>query len=247
MSKSRIWFSAFCALFLAGMQVSAVFAENIVIVEGKRYEQVGDKLYPQIDATWTDLQGVEHPKWMTDYSSYIAPVTKPMNLAPNKAQQGRGNLKVAIGGSPDERRQSSEESDPRSLISTRDLGCKHYLTIGADMLFDFDKATLTNKAEKVLFVLGPMLEKYAKNPIVIEGHTDAIGTDEYNQNLSEQRAQTVRDWLAAHGFVTQSASIKGYGKSCPIAANTYNDGTDFPQGRAKNRRVEIYANTCQSE
>jgi outer membrane protein OmpA-like peptidoglycan-associated protein len=63
--------------------------------------------------------------------------------------------------------------------------------------------------------------------------------------LSEQRAATVRDWLAAHGYVPASTPIKGYGKADPVAPNTKPDGSDDPQGRQKNRRVEVVIQTCK--
>jgi outer membrane protein OmpA-like peptidoglycan-associated protein len=82
------------------------------------------------------------------------------------------------------------------------------------------------------------------NKIAIEGHTDSIGGADYNMTLSENRARAVRDWLAAHGFIPAASAIKGYGKTRPIAPNTTPDGKDDPQGRQKNRRVEIVIATC---
>lgn len=76
------------------------------------------------------------------------------------------------------------------------------------------------------------------------GHTDAIGSDDYNDRLSEARAKTVRDWLASHAFVPAETGIKGMGKRQPIAANSKPDGSDDPEGRQKNRRVEVDIDTC---
>jgi len=80
----------------------------------------------------------------------------------------------------------------------------------------------------------------------IEGHTDAKGGDAYNMKLSEVRARTVRDWLANHGAIPAETPIKGYGKRVPIVPNTTSDGKDDPEGRQKNRRVEIVFETCKS-
>ncbi|HLK24527.1 MAG TPA: OmpA family protein, partial [Caulobacteraceae bacterium] len=83
-------------------------------------------------------------------------------------------------------------------------------------------------------------------PERVEGHTDAIGSDAYNMTLSEARARTVRDWLSARGAIPAATPIKGYGKRDPIAPNTRPDGSDDPEGRQKNRRVDILFSTCKA-
>jgi outer membrane protein OmpA-like peptidoglycan-associated protein len=122
--------------------------------------------------------------------------------------------------------------------------CEERLTTVADALFELDKATLEPDAERTLSVLGPQIAQRGPHPIVIEGHTDALGSDAHNQTLSEARATTVRNWLAAHRFVPASTPIRGYGKKRPITPNTKPDGTDDPLGRQKNRRVEVIIKTC---
>ncbi len=122
--------------------------------------------------------------------------------------------------------------------------CEERLTTVADALFEFDKATLNPDAEQTLAVLGPQIAQRGKHPVVIEGHTDAIGSDAHNQALSEQRAAAVRGWLAAHGYVPALTPIKGYGKKRPVAPNAKPDGSDDPVGRQKNRRVEVVIKTC---
>ncbi|MCA9816401.1 MAG: OmpA family protein [Candidatus Obscuribacterales bacterium] len=123
-------------------------------------------------------------------------------------------------------------------------GCKHRLSIFGDTLFDFDKYDLTDRAEETLNALGPMLHDMKRKSVEVEGHTDSIGTDEYNQELSLKRARAVSEWLVSHGFLDSGATIKGYGESRPVAANTYSDGSDNAAGRQKNRRVEIVIDTC---
>jgi outer membrane protein OmpA-like peptidoglycan-associated protein len=129
-------------------------------------------------------------------------------------------------------------------ISTHKAACKESLTVGADALFAFDKSTLSPDASKTLDALGPLVKKAAAHAIVINGYTDAIGSDTYNQTLSEARARTVRDWLAQHGDVPASTPIHGYGKSDPVAPNTNSDGSDNPKGRQLNRRVTVVIDTC---
>ncbi|MGA8575529.1 MAG: OmpA family protein [Candidatus Cybelea sp.] len=129
-------------------------------------------------------------------------------------------------------------------IKTTTQPCGKKYTVGADALFAFDKYTLSPDAEKTLSVLGPMLKKSANQPIHVDGYTDAIGSESYNMTLSEERAKTVRDWLAAHGYIPASRPYAGHGKADPVAPNTKPDGTDDPSGRQKNRRVEITVGAC---
>ena len=90
----------------------------------------------------------------------------------------------------------------------------------------------------------PEITKLGGRPNRIEGHTDSIGTDAYNQKLSEARARTVRDWLAKRNVIPASTPIRGFGKSMPIAPNTTADGKDDPEGRQRNRRVEVVFEGC---
>ena len=124
-------------------------------------------------------------------------------------------------------------------------GCTQQLTVGSDALFAFNQATLTATAQKTLAVLGPAIKKVGEHPVQIRGYTDSIGSDGYNQLLSEQRARAVRDWLAAHHFIAATTPIQGFGKKNPVAPNTNPNGSDNPAGRAKNRRVEVLIDTCK--
>jgi outer membrane protein OmpA-like peptidoglycan-associated protein len=123
-------------------------------------------------------------------------------------------------------------------------GCERRLSVVGDALFDFDKASLRPDAEETLAAAAPEISKLGGKPLRIEGHTDAIGSDSYNQKLSEARATAVRDWLAAHSIVPVATPIKGYGKTMPIAPNTTADGKDDPAGRQKNRRVDVVFEAC---
>jgi outer membrane protein OmpA-like peptidoglycan-associated protein len=125
-------------------------------------------------------------------------------------------------------------------------GCENRLSVLADALFDFDKASLRPDAEATLREALPEISKAAGRVARVEGHTDGKGTDAYNMKLSEARGRTVRDWLGANGAIPASTPIKGYGKRMPVAPNTTIDGRDDPDGRQKNRRVEIVFETCKS-
>jgi len=117
------------------------------------------------------------------------------------------------------------------------------VNLSADVLFDFDKADLKPAAEGSLGELVTVVKAYPDATIDIEGHTDAKGADAYNQALSERRAAAVAQWLVAHGAGDASRlRTKGWGRTRPIAPNTKADGSDDPEGRAKNRRVEVVVN-----
>ena len=112
------------------------------------------------------------------------------------------------------------------------------IALSADVLFDFDKADLKPEAQASLDKVAAVLKSYPKATATIEGHTDSKGDGNYNQKLSERRAESVRKWLAAHG-ATLPMTTRGMGQKKPVAPNAKPDGTDDPQGRQKNRRVEI--------
>lgn len=103
----------------------------------------------------------------------------------------------------------------------------------SDILFDVDKATLKAGAEANIRRIAAVLDQYPDNAIVVEGHTDAQGTDAYNQKLSEDRAASVRASLVSGGVDPGNITSKGFGESQPVATN------DTPAGRQQNRRVEV--------
>jgi outer membrane protein OmpA-like peptidoglycan-associated protein len=114
------------------------------------------------------------------------------------------------------------------------------IDLAADVLFDFDKADLKKEAGPTLQNLATVLKANPGSKVTIEGHTDGRGADDYNQKLSEARAATVKQWLVANAQAdAASIATRGWGKTKPVAQNAKPDGSDDPEGRAKNRRVEI--------
>ncbi len=114
------------------------------------------------------------------------------------------------------------------------------VNLSADVLFDFDKADLKPEAEPQLVELATVVKGYPGASVAIEGHSDGKGADAYNQTLSEKRAASVAQWLVAKaGASAPQLHTRGWGKTKPIAPNTKPNGADDPDGRAKNRRVEI--------
>lgn len=113
------------------------------------------------------------------------------------------------------------------------------IDLAADVLFEFDRAELLPRAREVLSRAAAIIRDQAQGTVLIEGHTDSKGDDAYNQRLSEQRAAAVRDWFAANGMREFSFSASGLGERQPVAPNEKPDGSDDPEGRQKNRRVQI--------
>lgn len=113
------------------------------------------------------------------------------------------------------------------------------LTVNNDVLFDFDKAELRPQAEGALRRVVEIIRQRNPRAVRIVGHTDAIGSDAYNRQLSERRARSVQAWLAAHAQGLPPLEAVGRGESDPVAPNTTPGGADNPEGRQQNRRVEV--------
>lgn len=112
------------------------------------------------------------------------------------------------------------------------------ITFDSGLMFDFDSYSLRPQTKTNLTQLAETLNKYEETNILIEGHTDAKGSDTYNQTLSENRADAVSEFLESNNVDNQRITSVGYGEAQPIAEN------ESEAGRQQNRRVEvaIYAN-----
>lgn len=126
-------------------------------------------------------------------------------------------------------------ADLDARVTAREIA----VDLPGDVLFDFDKATIRREAETVLEKVVALIKAHPRSRVHIDGHADAKGDDAYNRKLSERRAAAIKDWLVAHGAVAGNLTARGWGRSKPVAANTRPDGSDDPEGRQKNRRVEI--------
>lgn len=114
------------------------------------------------------------------------------------------------------------------------------IDLAADVLFEFDKADLLPAAEATLQKAAAFVRERSKGIVRIEGHTDSKGDDDYNLRLSRKRAESVRDWFVQKGSVgSVQFSVEGLGEKKPLVPNAKSDGSDDPNGRQKNRRVQI--------
>jgi outer membrane protein OmpA-like peptidoglycan-associated protein len=107
------------------------------------------------------------------------------------------------------------------------------ITFSSGILFDVDKANLKDPYKGELSQLATILNKYEDTNILLAGHTDSTGSDEYNLELSRRRADSVASYLSGQNVNRARFTTEGYGKTDPIASN------DTAEGRAQNRRVEV--------
>jgi outer membrane protein OmpA-like peptidoglycan-associated protein len=107
------------------------------------------------------------------------------------------------------------------------------VTFDSGILFDHDSYALKTATRENLNDLSGTLNKYDDTDVQVLGHTDATGTDEYNEKLSDRRASSVKTYLAGQGVASSRMSTEGYGETDPVATN------DTAEGRQLNRRVEL--------
>jgi outer membrane protein OmpA-like peptidoglycan-associated protein len=136
-----------------------------------------------------------------------------------------------IGNYMDEQAAELERDLEGAKIERVGEGIK--ITFQSGILFDVDKSDLKAEAQENISQLAVILNKYEDTNILLEGHTDSDGAEDYNMALSERRARAVQSYLAQREVVAQRMSVMWYGESQPIADNT------TAEGKAANRRVEV--------
>lgn len=160
------------------------------------------------------------------------------------AQLGRANAQIALQGqalqSEQQRREDAEKRAAAAAAALAALGSVKQeprgmvITLSGSVLFASNQSDLLPGAQSKLNDVADALTKQdSESKIVVEGHTDSQGAPAYNQDLSQRRAQAVRDYLVAHGIAADRVTAQGFGLTKPIADNA------TPEGRANNRRVEI--------
>ena len=137
----------------------------------------------------------------------------------------------AIGNYMDRQAAEMKRKLPEAAVARE--GDKLYVALPSGILFDVDKTEIKPAARESIAKAAEVLVTYPDTYITVEGHTDSTGTTEYNQKLSEWRADAVRDMLMGDGVPASRLSIKGYGESDPVADNS------TPEGRQSNRRVQL--------
>jgi outer membrane protein OmpA-like peptidoglycan-associated protein len=138
---------------------------------------------------------------------------------------------AVIGSYMDKQAKEMEQDLAGAKIERVGEGIK--ITFDSGLLFDVAKSDLRPEAQTNLGKLGVILNKYPDTNILIEGHTDSDGSEEYNQTLSERRAQAVSHYLASQSVLSSRMNSMGYGEKQPIADNSTS------AGKQANRRVEV--------
>jgi outer membrane protein OmpA-like peptidoglycan-associated protein len=141
-----------------------------------------------------------------------------------------GTAGAIIGNQMDQRAKEIEQTVPAAVVER--VGEGIHVTFPSGLLFDFDSDVVRSNAATNLNELARNLAKYNDSNLMIAGHTDATGSSQYNQSLSERRAQSAARYLTAQG-VSRHIATAGLGEREPVASN------NTEAGRQQNRRVEI--------
>ena len=138
-----------------------------------------------------------------------------------------------IGNRMDRQAERIQEEIPGAEVTRVGEGINVTFNEGAGVYFDTNKSNIKGTSVETLNKLSGILKEYPKTVILVEGHTDSAGTDEYNLGLSKLRAESVTNYLISQGIEADRFTTKWYGESQPVADNS------TAEGKSKNRRVEI--------
>ncbi|HET8735656.1 MAG TPA: OmpA family protein [Pricia sp.] len=138
-----------------------------------------------------------------------------------------------IGNRMDRQAERIEEEIPGAEVTRVGEGINVTFTEDQGVYFDTNKSAVEGTSEETLNKMAGILKEYPKSNILVEGHTDSAGPDDYNMNLSKQRATSVSDYLLSQGIDKSRLTTKWYGENQPVADN------ETKEGKSKNRRVEM--------
>jgi outer membrane protein OmpA-like peptidoglycan-associated protein len=147
---------------------------------------------------------------------------------------GIGGLAGAgIGAYMDKQEQEMRRRTAGTGIDVSRQGDDLILNMPSGITFDFNSSAVRPQFRQTLDQVADTLRQYDRTYVDVYGHTDSVGSDDYNQALSERRAGAVADYLSTHGVQSARLATRGFGETQPVASN------DTEEGRAENRRVEI--------
>ena len=142
-----------------------------------------------------------------------------------------GAAGVIIGHQMDQQARELDQNIPGAEVERVGEGIQ--VTFESGLLYDFNSAEVKPTARQNLQTLAASLDRYPDTELLIAGHTDSVGTDSYNQQLSERRAQAAADYLVSQGVSRSRLRTVGMGEAEPV------DTSNTEAGQARNRRVEI--------
>jgi outer membrane protein OmpA-like peptidoglycan-associated protein len=177
-----------------------------------------------------------------DQARSAAEAAKAEALAQQRALAGEAERARLRAADADRLRQEAEAEKAKlrqdllnqlnMILETRD-SARGLIVNMSDVLFDFNKYTLRPGAREKLAKISGIVLAHPGLKLEVEGHTDSVGSDEYNQKLSDNRADSVRSYLVSQGVKSESIAARGFGESRPVADN------NNAAGRQQNRRVEL--------
>ncbi|WP_404365518.1 OmpA family protein [Marinobacter sp.] len=184
-----------------------------------------------------DISEIEHAAYLAQRHAQIAREQgerAELQKQIDSAEERRRELKLQMrSGEAEEARREAEELRQRlEELQAEKTDRGMVLTLG-DVLFDLNRAELKASGETTVERLAEFLREYPERRVRVEGYTDSTGSASYNQQLSERRAEAVRDALVNMGISQDRIETKGFGEKFPVASN------DTSGGRQQNRRVEI--------
>ena len=216
--------------------------------------QDADQALRRAERVWTDdhdTEEVQHLSYLTTQRVEIAKTVTEKKLAEGSIQQANQERdQVLLDARTHEAQRAQHEAagaKQQAQVATTQaqqlqqelaaLQAKQtdrglVLTLG-DVLFETGQADLRAGALRNLYPLVTFLQKYPERQVMIEGHTDSVGSESSNLELSQRRADAVRAFLLQNGAKASQITTRGYGKTSPVASN------DTAAGRQQNRRVEI--------
>jgi outer membrane protein OmpA-like peptidoglycan-associated protein len=180
----------------------------------------------------------EQAKLEADQARQQAEAAKADALAQQQAAQAEAErARQAANQAEQDKEQTRQRllAQLNQVLQTRE-SARGLIVSMPDVLFDFNKYTLKPGARERLAKVAGILEAYPGLTVQIEGHTDNVGSEEYNQKLSEQRANSVREFLVSQGVPSNSVTERGLGENDPVATNA------TAAGRQLNRRVDMVVN-----
>ncbi len=193
--------------------------------------------------------GADDPNRKTKRGAAIGAVAGAIAGAVIGNQGGNNRTGAVVGaaagaavGAAVGRRMDKQEQELRQIEGvevTRPSEGEINVRLTSDVLFDFNSSALRATSRDTLRDLANNFEQYPDNIILVEGHTDSVGTEQYNQRLSEQRAANVADFLIESGVRASNVTVFGFGEARPKSSN------ETAEGRQLNRRVEIHIRAPQ--